>query len=241
MATNDIKAFSAAGGANVLTQAEYLAIAALSTGFTSGKASSKEVNKVLRQSSFVAAAVAQFISDLASVDVLDDGNVAGLTANFISAISAKSLSRTNPFADIKSDGTGATARSNLDLKSAALRDVGSGANQIPDMTLFGMSMGQTGYQKLPSGMIIQWGVVGMQSDGNAYASLPVTFPQGIHGGIAVEAASSGWTANSCVVAAIDVNASSKTAVTVRARSIVGTNGPTVNVSGVSVRYYVWGQ
>ncbi|MDP0858907.1 phage tail protein, partial [Klebsiella pneumoniae] len=61
MPTNDIKAFAAAGGANVLTQAEYLALAALSTGFTSGKASAKEVNKALRQATLVAAALAQFI------------------------------------------------------------------------------------------------------------------------------------------------------------------------------------
>lgn len=90
MATNDIKAFAAAGGANVLTQAEYLALAALSTGFTAGKANSKEVNKALRQATLVAAAFAQFVVDKGGVDVLDDGNVSGLSTKILSAINKTS-------------------------------------------------------------------------------------------------------------------------------------------------------
>lgn len=90
MATNDIKAFAAAGGANVLTQAEYQALAALSTGFTSGKASAKEVNKAIRQATLVAAALAQFVSDRAAVDVLDDGNVAGLATKILEAVNKTS-------------------------------------------------------------------------------------------------------------------------------------------------------
>lgn len=90
MPTNDIKPFAAAGGANVLTQAEYLALAALSTGFSSGKANSKEVNKAIRQATFVASALAQFICDKSGSDVLDDGNVAGLVTKLLSAINKTS-------------------------------------------------------------------------------------------------------------------------------------------------------
>jgi len=90
MPTNDIKPFAAAGGANVLTQAEYLALAALSTGFSSGKAKSKEVNKAIRQATFIASALAQFICDKSGSDVLDDGNVAGLVTNLLSAMNKTS-------------------------------------------------------------------------------------------------------------------------------------------------------
>ena len=90
MPTNDIKPFAAAGGANVLTQAEYLALAALSTGFSSGKANSKEVNKAIRQATFIASALAQFICDKSGSDVLDDGNVAGLVTNLLSAMNKTS-------------------------------------------------------------------------------------------------------------------------------------------------------
>ncbi|URR11983.1 hypothetical protein LT980_19025 [Citrobacter portucalensis] len=90
MPTNDIKPFAAAGGANVLTQAEYIALAALSTGFSSGKASSKEVNKAIRQATFIASVLAQFICDKSGNDVLDDGNVAGLVTKLLSAINKTS-------------------------------------------------------------------------------------------------------------------------------------------------------
>lgn len=90
MPTNDIKPFAAAGGANVLTQAEYLALAALSTGFSSGKANSKEVNKAIRQATFIASALAQFICDKSGSDVLDDGNVAGLVTKLLSAMNKTS-------------------------------------------------------------------------------------------------------------------------------------------------------
>ncbi|HFI6420567.1 TPA: hypothetical protein ACGRST_001575 [Escherichia coli] len=90
MPTNDIKPFASAGGANVLTQAEYLALAALSTGFSSGKASSKEVNKAIRQATFIASVLAQFICDKSGSDVLDDGNVTGLVTKLISAMNKTS-------------------------------------------------------------------------------------------------------------------------------------------------------
>lgn len=46
----------------------------------------------------------------------------------------------------------------LQLGEAAKRGVGTGANQIPDMAAFAMTMGQSGYQRLPSGKIEQWGL-----------------------------------------------------------------------------------
>ncbi|HBJ0291798.1 TPA: hypothetical protein OB645_004262, partial [Escherichia coli] len=51
----------------------------------------------------------------------------------LTALRALLLSRKNPFGDIKSDGTVQTALENLGLGEAAKRNVGTGANQIPDM------------------------------------------------------------------------------------------------------------
>lgn len=142
---------------------------------------------------------------------------------------------TKSFADIKNLNP-----QKVGLKEAAKRAVGTGAGQIPDMSFFSLAMGQTGYQKLPSGMIIQWGTVAMDGNGNAFATLPTAFPSSIHGGLGSEGSPSGWTANSCVVVAVDIAQSSKTVVALRGRSIVGANGPNVNVSGVAARYFVWG-
>ena len=37
--------------------------------------------------------------------------------------------------------------------------MGSGANQIPDMGKFPISLGGSGWGMIPSGLIIQWGIV----------------------------------------------------------------------------------
>ncbi|MEP8588406.1 hypothetical protein ABKW10_12035 [Enterobacter asburiae] len=75
----------------------------------------------------------------------------------LKAIQKLTLSRANPFADIKSDGAAAisTALTNLGLGEAAKRNVGTGANQIPDMSSFTSG---TGWASLPGGTIIQWGI-----------------------------------------------------------------------------------
>ncbi len=78
MATNDFKPFATGSGANVLSQADYEALSALASGFLSGKASSAQVNKALRQSSTIAAVLAQFMADSTGSDVLDNGNIATL-------------------------------------------------------------------------------------------------------------------------------------------------------------------
>ena len=81
MPTNDFKAFATGNSANVISQADYLALTALVSGFSSGKASSAQVNKALRQATVMANVLAQFIADSANVDVLDDGNTAAILSN----------------------------------------------------------------------------------------------------------------------------------------------------------------
>ncbi|CDG20706.1 putative tail fiber protein [Xenorhabdus poinarii G6] len=46
---------------------------------------------------------------------------------------------------------------NLGLTDTVYRTVGNGRNQIPDMSFFESQLTESGYQKLPSGVIIQWG------------------------------------------------------------------------------------
>ena len=92
---------------------------------------------------------------------------------------------------------------NLGLKEAAKREVGTGANQIPDMNSFTSG---TGWQKLPGGLIIQWCTVsippvgwanpvnGWSQSPNISVNLPIPFPNAvvastaslINGGTALE-------------------------------------------------------
>ncbi|MBC0811131.1 hypothetical protein FSG61_009550 [Escherichia coli] len=77
MSKNDFKAFATDRNANVMSQEEWEALPALLSGFTAGKASSAQVNKAIRQASFIAAALAQYTANKSGLDVLDDGDLNG--------------------------------------------------------------------------------------------------------------------------------------------------------------------
>lgn len=65
----------------------------------------------------------------------------------------------------------------LGLGEAAKRNVGTGTNQIPDMGSFTLSVSGTGYQKLPSGFILQWGSIGAPSIAqDVVTHFPIAFP-----------------------------------------------------------------
>lgn len=91
MPTNDFKAFANGNSANVISQADYLALAALVSGFSSGKASSAQVNKALRQATVMANVLAQFIADSANVDVLDNGNTEAILSNLKNSMPGRLL------------------------------------------------------------------------------------------------------------------------------------------------------
>ncbi|HBB7251783.1 TPA: hypothetical protein J6N42_003829 [Escherichia coli] len=149
--TNDFKAFATDANANVTSQEEWETLTALKKGFSSGKASSAQVSKALRQPSTMAAVLGQFIAN-AELDALDDGDVDGLVAKLATAITT-----------------------NLGLGEAAKRNVGTGGNQIPDMNNFTSSLTSPGWQKLPSGLIIQWGTANPSSTGEVFITFPVAF------------------------------------------------------------------
>ncbi|KDT73459.1 gp53-like domain-containing protein [Escherichia coli] len=183
MAKNDFKAFATDRNANVMSQEEWEALPALISGFTAGKASSAQVNKVIRQASFIAAALAQFVSDKTQRDVLDNGDLPGFVELLGSGFAVEYLSRKNPFGDIKSDGTVKTALENLGLGEAATRNVGTDTGQVPDMSSFttGHSgaadwpIPKSGWSKGPDGVITQWGIFGFpvgQTGTNVVFPLP---------------------------------------------------------------------
>ncbi|KLE93577.1 glycine-rich domain-containing protein [Klebsiella aerogenes] len=93
MAINDFKAFAIGNGANVMSQADYEALSALASGFLSGKASSAQVNKAIRQSSTIAAVLAQFMADSTGSDVLDNGDTALLLNILKSALNNQAEGR----------------------------------------------------------------------------------------------------------------------------------------------------
>ncbi|WP_338142339.1 gp53-like domain-containing protein [Escherichia albertii] len=98
------------------------------------------------------------------------------TDQLLTALRALLLSRKNPFADIKSDGTVETALENLGLGEAAKRDVGTGENQIPDMSAWKRNPSSNRWRKLPDGTIIQMGISASGPLGSPVnITLPISF------------------------------------------------------------------
>ncbi|MUN04227.1 phage tail protein, partial [Escherichia coli] len=114
MAKNDFKAFATDRNANVMSQEEWEALPALLSGFTAGKASSAQVNKVIRQASFIAAALAQYTANKSGLDVLDDGDLNGFITKMSSAFGK----------DYQA----------LDATLTALAGLATGANKLPYFT-----------------------------------------------------------------------------------------------------------
>jgi hypothetical protein len=84
---NDFLLWATGTNANVLTQAAYVALGNRASGAVAGIASAQLYNKSIRQSSIISNMIAQFIIDrLGTVDVLDDGTVPTIEANFLAAI-----------------------------------------------------------------------------------------------------------------------------------------------------------
>lgn len=135
MAKNDFKPFATAANANVMPQADWEGLPALLSGFTSGKAASAEVNKAIRQASFIAAALAQYTAKKSGLDVLDDADLNGFITKMTTAFGK----------DFQA----------LDATLTALAGLATGANKLPyftgtdtaaqtDLTQIGMDViGQT--------------------------------------------------------------------------------------------------
>lgn len=126
MATNDFKPFAVGSGANVTAQTDYEALAALTSGFQSGKASSAQINKALRQATVMASILGQFIADNSESDALDDGDTATLLENFLAAIKGYGaeyfFQASNNLSEIASSGATAI--------SSALYNLGQGGYHV---------------------------------------------------------------------------------------------------------------
>ena len=160
MAKNDFKAFATDRNANVMSQEEWEALPALISGFTAGKASSAQVNKVIRQASFIAAALAQYTANKSGLDVLDDGDLNGFIYKMGTAFGKdfQALDATlTALAGLETGAnklpyfTGNDTAAQTDLTSVG-RDI-IGKNTIADiLTYLGLGEGSA----LPVGVPVPW-------------------------------------------------------------------------------------
>jgi len=217
MATNNFKPFATAANANVVSQADWEALPALPSGFTAGKAASAQINKAIRQASFIAAALAQYTANKSGSDVLDDGDVAGFItkmqtalgkdfqgldatltalaglatgANKLPYFTGTDAAAQTDLTQVGRDIIGKSAVSDiltyLGLGSAAKKDVGTGAGQIPDMSSWNQINNVNGYEKHPTGIITQWGTVTTSSAATVSVTFPVPFPNACFSIVGIE-------------------------------------------------------
>ena len=84
--TSDFLPFATGTEANVESQAAWETDAAVTNGFSSGIASSAKYNKALRQGTFIAAGVAQWVANAITGNVPDDGNLTNLVTYIGNAV-----------------------------------------------------------------------------------------------------------------------------------------------------------
>ena len=132
---NDFKPFAIGAGANVLSQAEWEALVALSTGFTAGIARAGEVNKALRQATVMASVLAQYIADTSGSDVLDNGDITTLVVNLKNSINSvvpdvpvTSVNGKTGAVVLNADDVGAYSPQNCPLPVGAILQMGNDTN-----------------------------------------------------------------------------------------------------------------
>ena len=238
MATTQILPFATEAynaGGNVLSPTAYAALTTLlAAGFQSGVAPSVQVNTVLRQASFMAAGLANYLVSK-GITQNDDGNLSGLVTNIAAAIAAG----TNVFYGGTSTGTataqviaatgatltpgtrvsfipgysstgnstaavnGTAATQIAKRKTGGFAQIGAGdlivgmvaeieydgtywilvdpvdLVQVSDFTA-NQNLTTSGFQKLPGGLILQYGVANASIAGNT-VTFPETFPTALYG------------------------------------------------------------
>lgn len=155
------------------------------TGTPTAPTAAQTVNNTqLATTAFVKAAIASLVdSSPAALDTLKElAEALGNDPHFATTVT-NALAGKQPLNSTLTDLSGKTVAGLLEylgLGEASKRDVGTGANQIPDMNSFASARASGGYQKLPSGVIIQWGAalagVGSTAGTGNSVSFPVAFP-----------------------------------------------------------------
>lgn len=146
---------------------------------------------------------------------------AGTLLHMASTVGGASVSRQG--ADVIAVGNGAStptvslgAGDTLVLMSDGVANwiaIG-GSTQLGSSAAFGSSLASSGYQKLPSGLIVEWGLIGTNSSGTT-ATFPLAFPSVCYA-VALGQTGTAIPAN-CYVA---MNATSTTGFTVSASGAV---------------------
>lgn len=144
---------------------------------TAPTAEGKDSSTQIANTAFVQAAIAALVgSSPEALDTLNELAAAlGNDPNFATTVTNSLAGKMDKSANGSDIENVSVFLQNLGLGEAAKRNVGTGANQIPDMSLFASSNTATAAaQKFPSGLILQCGM--LNSPPNASSTYGMTFP-----------------------------------------------------------------
>ncbi|MDU2730529.1 MULTISPECIES: hypothetical protein [Pantoea] len=127
---------------------------------------------------------------------------------------------------------------NLALGTASKRNVGTGTNQLPDMSSFTSTLNTPGVMRFPGGFTIMWALGGTDSAGVANTAMPASFPNACLGAIAIERNPYAWGQGQTSTFAVQINALTKTSVQALGRQISA--GTVSATSGVGCLVLAWG-
>jgi hypothetical protein len=178
MATNEILKF-AETTISILSQAAYEAL--IDAGHVAGVASSAFENKALKQSSLIAAGVAQFIADNQGNDIVDTLTPQNVADYLLVAILANVDSAPDWSTTVKGIGKLATpaeaqaySSPSVAITPSTMNAAFQGANQS--------LIEQNGFQKFPGGLFKKWGYLNIENDGTGGHVSEVTLDFSLSGG-----------------------------------------------------------
>lgn len=228
--SNDFLPFATGAGANVVTQPQYAALSAVTNGFSAGIAQSAQLNKVWRQSSIMAAVLAQFIADEAAVSAIDDGTTATLLANLKTGV-GNLATASMPAASTSVSGI-------LKLATAAL--VNGGTDNVTAITPLALnsampaSIGSLGSFSLPNGLIVNWGTLAGIVAGTTTVQAPLqhTWPIGFLAGFAVDVGPG------CIPYGINAGSGNSTVAVMAPQYVVSQSSASIVARGLSGAFYM---
>lgn len=150
--TNDFLPFAIDPSANVASQAAYVSDGTYVAGFQTGLAKSPLVNKAIRQASFVASCLAQYMANTLGVNILDNGNV----ATFVSQLGSLFGSKPGGAALQLLIQTAANVTGFLAAPTTTGQFLTFNGTSIVWSSAAGFVPGTNGHQIDPSGNIQQW-------------------------------------------------------------------------------------
>ncbi|HBQ3349578.1 TPA: phage tail protein [Klebsiella pneumoniae] len=211
---------------------------------TAPTAEGKDSSTQIANTAFVQAAIAALVgSSPEALDTLNELAAAlGNDPNFATTVTNSLAGKMDKSANGSDIENVSVFLQNLglgDLGTASRRNVGTGANQIPDMSSFASTLNMPGVARFPGGFKIMWVLGNTNSGGAADVVFPASFDVFGLGAVVIERNPYAWGAGISNTWAIQLSTLTKTGVQAICRVDNGSKISAVENAGCIV--FAWGK